>query len=50
MFDLGVMLIMAAMGGLEMIDEEFLMRVPNIQSSCCLIHAVKDYSKKDSGP
>ena len=46
MFDLGVMLIMAAMGGLEMIDEEFLMRIPNIQSSCCLIHAVKDYSNK----
>ena len=50
LFDLGVMLILAAMGGLEMIDEEFLSRIPNIQSTCCLICAVKAYSKSNSGP
>jgi len=40
------MLTLAAIGGLEILDEDFLMKIPNIQSSCCLIHAVKRYSAK----
>ena len=50
LFDLGVMLVLAAMGGLEMIDEDFVASIPNIQSSCCLIHAVKNYAKHESSP
>jgi len=45
-FDLGILLILASTGGFDMIDEEFLQRIPNIQQSCCLIHAVKTVSAK----
>jgi len=30
LFDLGILIVLAATGGLEMIDEEFLARIPNI--------------------
>lgn len=29
-----------------MINDEFLAKIPNIQTSCCLIHAVKNYNAK----
>jgi len=44
LFDLGVLITLAATGGLEMINEEFLAKLPDIQSTCCLIHAIKNYS------
>jgi hypothetical protein len=44
LFDLGILIVLAATGGLEMIDEEFLARIPNIQTSCCMIHALKNYA------
>jgi hypothetical protein len=46
LFDLGILLTLASTGGLEIISEEFLMKIPNIQSSCCLIHAIKNHSIK----
>lgn len=44
LFDLGVLLVLAATGDLEMINEEYLSKIPNIQSTCCLIHAVKNFA------
>jgi hypothetical protein len=38
LFDLGVMLILAATGGFDMIDDEYLQKVPDLQEKCCLIH------------
>jgi len=46
LFDLGILLTLASTGGLEMINEEFLAKLPDIQSSCCLIHKIKTYSAK----
>ena len=43
LFDLGITLTLASIGGLEMINEEFLAKIPNIQTSCCLIHAIKSF-------
>jgi hypothetical protein len=40
LFDLGVMLIIAATGGLDVISEESLNTLTNISSSCCFLHAV----------
>jgi len=42
LFDLGVMLTHAALGGLDLIGEEFVSKVPGLQSQCCLFHAVKN--------
>ena len=42
LFDLGVLLILASTGGFEFINEEFLGKIPDIQTSCCLIHAIKN--------
>lgn len=50
LFDLGVMLTLVALGGLEMINEEFLAKIPNIQTTCCLIHALKTYAAKSQNP
>lgn len=50
LFDLGVLLILAATGGLEMINEEYLQKIPNIQTSCCLIHAVKNFAESTDKP
>lgn len=46
LFDLGIMLTHASLGGLDLINEEFLAKVPGIQSTCCLIHAIKNYLEK----
>jgi hypothetical protein len=46
LFDLGIVLTLAGTGGLEMINEEFLAKIPNIQTSCCLIHSIKNLSAK----
>ena len=43
LFDLGILLTLASIGGLEMVNEEFLAKVPHIQTSCCLLHAIKTY-------
>ena len=50
LFDLGVLLILAATGDLEMINEEYLQKIPNIQTSCCLIHAVKNFAGTTDKP
>jgi hypothetical protein len=42
LFDLGILLTLASTGDLEMINEEFLQKIPNVQTTCCLIHAVKN--------
>lgn len=41
---------LAATGGLEMINEEFLAKLPGIQTTCCMIHAIKNFSVKSSKP
>lgn len=40
------MLSLASIGGLEMINEEFLTKLPDIKTSCCLIHCLKTYQAK----
>ena len=40
-FDLGVLLVIAATGGLDVISEEALNSIPNLSSSCCILHAVQ---------
>jgi hypothetical protein len=47
---LGVLIILASTGGLEMINEEFLAKLPGIQTSCCLIHAVKNFALQQDKP
>lgn len=39
-FDLGVLLVIAATGGLDVISEEALNSIQNLNSSCCILHAV----------
>lgn len=41
LFDLGVLLIIAATGGLDVFSEESIAGIPNLQSSCCILHAVQ---------
>ncbi len=41
LFDLGIMLIIAATGGLDVISEEAISNIPNLSTSCCLLHAVQ---------
>lgn len=33
-----------------MINEEFLAKIPGIQTTCCLIHAVKNFSQESDRP
>jgi hypothetical protein len=40
LFDLGVLLIIAATGGLDVISEEALLSMPSLTNSCCILHAV----------
>jgi hypothetical protein len=41
LFDLGVLLIIAATGGLDVISEEAISNIHNLSSSCCILHAVQ---------
>ncbi len=41
LFDLGVLLITSATGGLDVISEESISSIPNIHNSCCILHAVQ---------
>ena len=45
-FDLGIMLTLASLGGMDILNEDFLSKLPDIQSSCCLIHCIKTFSAK----
>ena len=40
------MLTLASLGGMDILNEEFLAKIPNIQTSCCLIHCIKTYCAK----
>jgi hypothetical protein len=40
-FDLGVLLVIAATGGLDVISEEALNSISNLLNSCCILHAVQ---------
>lgn len=40
LFDLGVLLIIAATGGLDVMSEESISGLTNLTSSCCILHAV----------
>lgn len=40
LFDLGVLLIISATGGLDVISEESITSIQNLSSSCCILHAV----------
>jgi hypothetical protein len=44
LFDLGVMLTICATGGLEMVDEEDLVKLTQYSDKCCLIHALETIS------
>jgi len=46
LFDLGILLSLASIGGLEMVNEEFLSKIPDIQTTCCLLHAIKTFQAK----
>jgi hypothetical protein len=41
LFDLGVLLIIAATGGLDVISEESLNGLTNLSVTCCILHAVQ---------
>ena len=45
LFDLGIILIVASMGGMDVISEEFISQIPNLNSSCCFFHAFLSHSK-----
>lgn len=45
LFDLGVLLIIAATGGLDVISEESISAILNLNTSCCILHAVQGGSK-----
>ncbi len=50
LFDLGVVLIISATGGLDVISEEALsLGLPLLSSSCCLLHAVQKVSSPSKG-
>lgn len=50
LFDLGIVLIIAATGGLDVISEEALsVGLPLLSSSCCLLHAVQKAAATPSG-
>jgi hypothetical protein len=40
LFDLGVLLIIAATGGLDVISEESISAITHLSHSCCILHAV----------
>ena len=42
LFDLGVVLIICATGGLDMVNEELLSKMCNFSQHCCFIHALSD--------
>jgi hypothetical protein len=46
LFDLGILLIIAATGGLDVISEESLSSITNIQNSCCMLHAIQGAGAK----
>ena len=50
LFDLGIMLTHASLGGLDLINEDFLAKIPEIQTQCCIIHAVNNYLLKTENP
>ena len=45
-FDLGILLVIAATGGLDVISEEALSAIQNLSSSCCILHAVQGSDKR----
>jgi hypothetical protein len=49
-YDLGIMLCHASLGGLDLINEEFLAKVPGIQTTCCIIHAIKNHLTRQDKP
>jgi len=40
LYDLGILLIIAATGGLDVISEESISAITNLSHSCCILHAV----------
>ena len=40
LFDLGVVLTICATGGLDMVNEDQLVRLADFSTKCCLIHAL----------
>ncbi len=50
LFDLGVLLLVASTGGLDVISEEVLSQVNNIQGQCCIFHAIAASESKQSLP
>lgn len=47
-FDLGVVLIICATGGLDMVNEEHLARLCDFSRHCCLIHALNSVDPKQA--
>ncbi|CDW74770.1 protein kinase domain containing protein [Stylonychia lemnae] len=45
LFDLGILLIIAATGGLDVISEESISGIQNLSNSCCILHAVQGQNK-----
>ena len=52
LFDLSVVLIICATGGLDMVNEEHLARLTDFSQHCCIIHAINaiDPSVPDFDP
>ncbi len=49
LFDLGVVLIICATGGLDMVNGEFLAKLSDFSQQCCFIHALRDVDTQAEG-
>lgn len=43
LFDLGILLVITATGGLDVISEEVLTQLGSFNKTCCVIHAIMNY-------
>ena len=49
LFDLGVVLLLCAASGFDMVSEEYLERLCDYSMQCCVIHAIQDINPSQEG-
>ena len=49
LFDLGVVLLLCATSGFDMINEEYLEKLCDYSMQCCIIHAIQDINPQQEG-
>lgn len=49
MFDIGVMLIICATGGMDVVSEEDIVKLTTYSNKCCIIHALDALNINDPG-